>query len=282
MLRRAAPFVLLALAACHGNVSNPPQAPESCFSRVPAAAPPATALANIGPDLQLVSPCGGRAQGAVASVNAISGGVLSWTASIAGDPSFTLEQTSFMTCALSTSIAMVAFLPPVSAKPGDAFDAVVTIRAEGDAFPPGTVNVHAVVGAAMAAVDRAAIDFGDVEINMLQREPLMFRNESNSPIDIVAPPLDPDLPFQYADGLDVIQLDPGGIASSGVALRPYALGDYSTTAVWVVTTAPEGTLPAGCTSTLSTALHVRIVLPDGGLGAGAPADAGGVDASGVD
>jgi len=219
-------------------------------------------IANLGPDLTLHGACGGVARGAVASVSESAGGLLNWNARIAGDPYFDLEMFGFTSCASSPpQVARVRFSPPLSAKPGDGFDAVVTISAAHDAFPTGTVKVHGEVGAPVVTVDHKAIDFGDVVIDSQPTAKLEFRNESQSPLTLLAPTNDARLPFLFGSS---VLLPGSGAVEVSVGLRADTLGDSSTTAVWTATTLPNDDLPPGCATMISTPLHVRVVPPDGG------------------
>jgi hypothetical protein len=133
-LVRVALIGLVAVAACTGS-----QHSTDGISGCSAAVKPEP-VANIGPDLTMHGTCGGIARGAVASVSEAAGGLVTWSASIAGDTALGLEMFGFTSCASSPpQVAFVRFAPPLSARPGDAFDGVVTVRANHDVFPAGTV-----------------------------------------------------------------------------------------------------------------------------------------------
>jgi hypothetical protein len=90
---------------------------------------------------------------------------------------------------------------------------------------------------------------------------LTFRSEDGAFVYVVPPPFDPALPFGHGANLE---LPSGGVMKYEVTIRPFAVGDYSTTYEWVTTSAPDSSFPEGCTGTITTSLHVRIVPPDGG------------------
>jgi hypothetical protein len=275
MLGRAVLAGLVAVAACTGHT------PVTDGVGMCPARHAATPLANIGPDLQLRAACGGAARGAVASVSDVGDGMLQWLASIAGDPALQLDSTTFTSCGQSgPAIATVSFTPPLTAKPGDAFDAVVTIRASGNAFPPGTVNVHAEVEAPMVTVDRTAIDFGDIPLDTPRPDPvemLVFRNETATPLVLLAPAGNPPFVYDPADKA----IDPGGRSTRVVSAFGNTPGDYSTVGVWTATARPDLLLPDGCTSSISVSVHARFVAPDAGADAlsaiDAPTDGGATD-----
>jgi hypothetical protein len=127
-------------------------------------------------------------------------------------------------------------------------------------------------------IDRDAIDFGDVAIDTHLNAQLAIRNESSSPVTVVAPAADANLPFHF--DLPGFVLSPHDLAKLAVTVDARALGDYSSTAVWVTTSDPNINLPDGCTSMFTASFHVRVVLPDAGTvaaadaGTDAAADAG--------
>jgi hypothetical protein len=279
MLGRVAPVALVAVAACGGHIDTIGGAGQAPGSGVCSSPHAATPLANIGPDLQLRAACGGAARGAVASVSDVGDGAVEWSASIAGAPALQLDMSTFTSCSQGApKIATVSFEPPLSAKPGDVFDAVVTIRAAGDAFPPGRVNVHAEVEAPVVTVDRPTIDFGDVTLGAHPVEMLVFHNETATPIIVLAPGGSP--PFEY-DPADK-PIDPGGRSPRVVSIFGDATGEYSTVAVWTTTARPDLQLPDGCTGSIRVPLHVRLVAPDAGADAPFAVDAATDGASGND
>jgi hypothetical protein len=275
---RAGLLVLAALAACAGPASS-----DGATHGTPASCSLAVApqpLANIGPDVTLRVPCGGTTSGAIASVGELAGGLLQWSAAIAGDPSFTLATTQFSSCAtMPPAVALVQFAPPVSAKLGDAFDAVVTITAAGEAFPRGTVKVHGEIVPPTIIVAPHVVDFGDVPVGTKPSATIVFHNPTSVTLLIIPPPDAP--PFTY-DRL-AVGVTPGSIASRDVVLDALAEGDDSTVATWTLMPRPDLDLPVSCAGTASVSAHAHVVAsPDAGgdardAGADAvhaPADAG--------
>jgi hypothetical protein len=280
MHRHAVLVALVAVAACSGSkgVTNADGGPPGCSTAVTP-----VPVANLGPDLTLRSTCASTVHGPVASVGEIAGGILSWSATIAGDPSLTLDVTSFASCASSdTQVALVSFTPPRTAKPGDAFDAVVTVHASHDAFPAGTVKVHGEVVTPVVTAVNPVIDFGGVPVGTSQGQELVFNSEMSSPVTLVLPTLDANSQFDLGhSNLEVVL---GKSTKVVVSIHSRTLGDVSATAVWVVTPVLNTTLPTGCTSTVTTTLHAHVVpwgatsSDAGDAGADGPADAA-VDSS---
>jgi len=250
MFGRAALVGLVAVAACGGSKQPDPVNPVVPFC--PALHP--TPLANIGPDLHLLVPCGGVTSGVVASVTELGNGVFNWSASIAGDPTLQLQNDSSPMCTKgnATQLASVVFTPPLSATPGDSFDAVVTISA-GDVSPTVTV-------------DRSSIDFGDVSLDDHPTEMLTFQNDTTAFIYVLAPASAP--PFVFDQGRTGIAR--GTRSTERVAVFGDRPGDVATVGVFTTTTLPELLLPDGCTGTIRVDVHARLVAPDGGAGADGP------------
>jgi hypothetical protein len=271
MLGRAGLFVLVATAACRAGsgggltVSTPPAACGTAHD-----AP----IANIGPEITVHAPCGGRAVGAIASVDEPGAGVVQWLATISGDPAISLDPGTEMTFESSHMtgpvVAFVVFSPPLDSKPGDSFDAVVTVNDACGDFPEGSVKVHAEVGLPVVMVAPVAIDFGDVPVGSTARQGLLFRNEDTNMVSVgvsvATPPFQYDLPLATA-------LDPGMSATSFVSVSPSTLGDFSTVSVWEISTfviggLPDGGWPAGCAGMVSLPVHVHVVPADAGADGG--------------
>ncbi|HVU51208.1 MAG TPA: hypothetical protein VHL80_11005 [Polyangia bacterium] len=268
MFGRAALVGLVAVAACaRSHADDLSTGPGPCT-----ATPAATPIVNLGPDLRLRASCGASsASGAVASVSEAGSGALTFSASIAGDPTLRLEMTTFTTCAaVPPSIAIVVFEPPLSAAPADSFDAVVTIRSRAGEFPAGMVNVHAEVGAPTVEVDRPSVDFGDVPLGQRVFETIAFRNTSLDAVTILSPAAAG--PFDYERPDDVIK--PGATEMRLVSFSATTPGDHSSVAVFSATARPDVILPDGCVGAIEVSLHARAIDPDGGADAAeAPADA---------
>jgi hypothetical protein len=209
------------------------------------------------------------ARGAVASVSEPGAGALNFSASIAGAPELVLEGQTFTTCAaFPPAVVFVSFTPPITAKAGDTFDAVVTISADDHSFPTGTVNVHAEVGAPSVTVDRPAVDFGDVPVGEVQPlEMLVFSNRSSETVVVASPP--PDPPFDYVR--PDIAIAPGATEIRYLTVLNKTPGDFASVSVWQTRPQSILELPAGCGVTLSVPVHARVVTPD------ASADARAVD-----
>jgi hypothetical protein len=257
MFGRAALVGLVAVAACGSGVQPPD------YGMVPLCpAQNATPLANIGPDLHLRAPCGGVVTGVVASVAELGTGSFNWNASIEGDPALQISG-GFPMCTVKPEpqLATVQFVPPLSAKPGDSFDAVVTITAGDDVFPAGAVNVHAEVVQPTVTVDRSTIDFGDVSLDGHPSEMLVFRNETAAPIVVVAPASAP--PFVYDQ--DRTSIPSGAASARRVGVFGDTPGDVTTVSVWTTTAGPDTELPEGCTGSISVSVHARLIAPDGGM-----------------
>jgi hypothetical protein len=241
-------------------------APNSCQSNV---AP--MPLANIGPDVDLKVLCGGNVSAPVASVSELGAGITRWSVSVAGDPGFSIDQANPTTCLLGgVTIAQVTFQAPVDAVPGDSFDAVVTVRADNDAFAPGTVKVHADVVAVDVTVDQTSVDFGEVLAGIGANKAVTFQNHSSGPVLIQPPPADG--PFLYGAP---VPLAPGQSLAFSFIATATVPGDYSSTGTWTamaVGLGDAGTIPQGCTRTFDVAVHARIVYspdaPDAGAGDG--------------
>jgi hypothetical protein len=269
MLGRARLLPLVALAACSVPATQRLNLPDGGPSGPCDPAVPPAPRAFIGPDLRLAAPCGSNVSGAVASVNEEGDGVTSWSASVSGDRSIALVQGSFKTCLDSgPSVASVIFAPPLAAKPGDAFDATVSIAADGDAFPPGTVKVHAAVVAPAVSLAPDTIDFGEVGLGQFVSTTAILRNESAAALYVLLPT--PSPPFDFGS-LQPILVRPGDSACLIVSLGAAHEGDFNATATWTATARTDVTMPDGCVATKSVSVHARVVS--------APSDAGPADAS---
>jgi hypothetical protein len=124
--------------------------------------------------------------------------------------------------------------------------------------------VPAVVARPVFTVNQPVIDFGDVAADSLHGVTISFRNESGAPAFVVAPPPDPGLPFDQLALMMMTEVAPGEVTKVDVEVHAFVPGDYSTTLVWVATSAPVSELPEGCTGTVSVNVHARLVAPDGG------------------
>jgi hypothetical protein len=280
MFGRAGLVALFATAACRASPDQPVFEPPTQSPPVSQCAaqrdPP---VANIGPDVTLRTACGGSAVGAVASIDEPGAGFVPWTASITGDPEIGLRggpEMSFVTSSASGPIvAFVVFTAPRDAKPGDSFNAVVTVSSTCADFAPGTVKVHAEVGTPLVIVAPEAVDFGDVTLGTGARQMLMFRNEDTALVSVGVSVATP--PFQY-DGLAQALLRPGTTGTAFVSVFASTPGDFSTLALWE--TSPvidggliDGGLPAGCAGTISVPVHAHVVGGDAGADADVDADA---------
>jgi hypothetical protein len=223
------------------------------------------ARAFIGPDVDLRVPCTVTVQVPVASVDAVGGGCADWSIALQGDPDFTtvsdpLVQDAgvFRTCeTIGPTVASVSFTPPLTAVPGDTFDAVVTVHASDGSFSDGKVKVHAVVAVPTDTIDKTAIDFGDVPLGTHPMVPIKFTFANKAVIP------QPNAVLQGPFFLS----EAGGSVASGwitqfVNLDAYRPGDYTNSFTWTAPTLPTpvaSLLPPACLWTTTIAVHGRVV-----------------------
>jgi hypothetical protein len=253
---------LLALASC-GKASVPgPSLGGSGLAPGCQSSGAGTPLANLGPDLNLPVLCRMSARGAVASVDQEGPGATTWAVSLDGDPHFSLEGETFVTCeGTSPTVAMVDLQAEFESVPGETYDAVATISAVGDVFPTTRVAIHGEVEAPRVSAP-TSVDFGDVPAWTLSSQMVRFINSSPAPVAIVLGPDDP-LPFSFAFG------DASKVASSTtpwlIELQPSPPGDYTVTTSWTATPNPMLTFPPACLWTQTITLHAHVVdAPDAG------------------
>jgi hypothetical protein len=226
-------------------------------------APP---LANLGPDLTLRVLCGTGSRGAIASVNEPAPGATRWMVSLEGDPHFSLEATSFLTCENNgPTVAFVDLQPATGAVPGDRFEAVATITADGDAFPTTNVALHGEVVAPNVSAP-SVLDFGDVPFGAAEGRMLRFINASPSPVALF--PNDRFFPpFTLATA--AVPTPSTTVTTWTVTLADAAPGDYSIPTTWTATPSPTLTFPQPCLWTQTITLRVHVLdAPDGGTDAG--------------
>jgi hypothetical protein len=265
--RAARPCVLaiVALLACGKSPGAvpPPTGFPSCEPAVGG-----TTLANLGPDLTIRVLCASSGQGAVASVNQIGPGEAEWSTSIVGAPELTLENSTNVTCqSTGTTVAIVNLQAGPDSKPGDSYDAVVTITAANDAFPTGQVKVHGEVVAPKAFLP-SIVDFGDVPANTPDVRIVHFLSASPSPLTYV-PTLDATTPFSVPYGMPRA---PNLTTTDWlITFAPSPPGDYTVGSTWTVAPAepapPGHELAPGCILTQAITLHAHVVDPDGGTDA---------------
>jgi hypothetical protein len=192
---------------------------------------------------------------------------------VSGDPSFTVDKGTFESCVTEPpAVAFVHFTAPVMAEPGDSFDAVVTISAEGDAFPSGTVNVHGEIVRPTVTLDPRVVEFGDVPFGTHPSATVVFRNMTTVTLLIIPPPDAP--PFVFDRG--AVGVLPGSIASRIVSVGAISEGNHAADAIWSLMPRPDLDLPPSCAGTASVSLHALVLAPaDGGTDAAdAPTEAG--------
>jgi hypothetical protein len=191
-----------------------------------------------------------------------------WSISLQGDPAFNflfpLDGHTTNTCDLSgPSVVSVAFRAPPTAVPGDAFDVVVTVHSNDGSFRDGKVKVHAVIVVPRIAVDKTAIDFGDVPLGTKPAIPLNFDGQvavSIQPDGLVKPP------FFLGGGGSMVS---GSVRWTFVVeagadqLFGAGPGDYTSSFAWSAPALPSG-LPAACLWTTTTTVHARVLDVDGG------------------
>jgi hypothetical protein len=266
--------VILALGpgACRPSTTVLPIAtvpvPGSCLSG------PANPRVFIGPDVSLQVVCGEAKTVAVASVDQEGPGATSWSATLeGGDPFFTLPAGQFFTCAAQgPSVASVRFIVPPNATPGTVHDAVVAIRAVDDAFPAGTVKVHAEVLSPIKDVTPEEVEFGDVPAGQFTQRTVTFATNADKPVNVHCSKQE-SYPFSF-------DLDPRGSASTqnwAVTLLDAVPGDYTVLVDWDATI----DVPSACEWTKTgMRVHARVLAP--GESSTGDADAGDVDAGAGD
>jgi hypothetical protein len=225
--------------------------------------------ASIGPDVKLEVVCGQTVSGAIASVSNSEGGTTTWSVSLAGDSSFSLEQGAFATCAgMSPSVAIVIFTPPTTAALGDSFDTVATVRADDGSFPSGTVAVHATVIALTATVEPTVLELGEVAPGQIAEKTLTFHAAPGA--SAIQPSDFAPFSFHFAGS----RTNGRDFAWNVTALSSTP-GDYMLLSQWTVGLKP-GALPPACDWHVNVPIHVRVLDPatrDGGADAVDAADA---------
>jgi hypothetical protein len=221
------------------------------------------AHALIGPDVTIRALCASPARAPIASVSEEGLGVVDWSVTLRGDPTFGADG-PFGTCAKTrTQVATVTFDPPPDATPGRTFDTVATVSSQNGAFADGTVNVHGLIVAASASTSTTTLDFGDVAPGAAVSLPLRFALSSDQVVLTVR--ID-NLPVLF-----VIQKN-GGLIQSTVSAwtvtftAPAAPGSY--TDMLTFDAVPGAAPDAGpeCTWTQVISLRARVVAAgaDGG------------------
>jgi hypothetical protein len=200
----------------------------------------------------------------VASVDEEGDGSTSWSTSLTGDPGFLLPQNVFLTCqANSPTVALVQFLVPPDAVPGDAFDATVTVQASDGSFTEGQVHVHADVTAPMYELAPTSIDFGDVLPDHPATRMLTIVDHDASPVGITAQLVTAiGVPEPFGYGPDRAQGVMENTQHWIVSFNGHDVGDYATTLEF----SAGASSPSLCQTKRSLALHGRVVAPDGGAG----------------
>jgi hypothetical protein len=228
--------------------------------------------AFIGPDVDLLVPCGANlVESPIASVDVV-GGCVSWAVSWQGDPSLTAVvphsamgagSDSLVTCdRTSPTVVSASFTAPLTAVPGDAFDGVVTVHAEDGSFADGTVKVHVLIVIPRITLDRTAIDFGDVPLGATKELSFRFAIDSSAPVLI--------LPDEYVKGPFNVNI--GGPLVQ-VTFEGATPGDYASSFTWTAPALPGGgSLPAACVWTTTTPVNAHVLGLDGG-GASSDIDA---------
>jgi len=260
-----------ALTACNGYGQGS-EGPSPCAGPIGGHSTP---LANLGPDLDLQVLCGGASRGAIASIDVPGSGSATWTASLAGSPQLTLEQSSFVTCSDDVTVAFVDLQVPPEAKPGDTYDAVATIESNQRAFPTGTVKVHGEVVAPKVTAP-SSLDFGEVPASVPTVLPLRVVNKSPAPVVI-----SPEATYASPFGLTLHSRSTDGNTTIwDVKVFQTPPGDYTETVTF--TGEPAGKLvdfPPGCVWTQTITLHAHVFADtdggpdasrDGGTGDDAP------------
>jgi hypothetical protein len=163
-------------------------------------------------------------------------------------------------------VAFVDANAPADSKPGDSYDAVATISAWKDAFPTGTVRVHAEVVAPHVSFP-SSIDFGDVPAGRLAARSVRFFIDSPSAVSFTSSfstptPFSLGAPSHAGANFDTT-------VDWVFQLQPSPPGDYTVEATWTVSPAFESTLPSECLATSAITLHAHVVDPDGGADGGA-------------
>ena len=233
-------------------------------------APPCSRIAppmpfvQVGADVTLRALCHADAQSEVASVEELGAGVTAWSASIqsatpdafslGGDPTH-----SFETCRTNgISKLTVIFTPSSDARPGDAFDAFVTLHADDGSFPGAAAKVHGEVVAPLVQTDATTVDFGDLLPGAVAQQSLVFFvvNDTGSSLN-----------GAYVDSPFSLRMLPPSAnqphVSAWVAgFTSSVPGDYSASVPF--STSHNPALPTACEWSKTISLHAR-VLADGGV-----------------
>jgi hypothetical protein len=229
--------------------------------------------ANLGPDLSLRVLCGQSAIGGIASVSEEGPGATSWTVTLVGDSAFTVDQRSLVTCqAGGTTVATVSLQAPPDALPGATYDAVATIRAEGDAFPPGTVKLHGEVVAPSVTV-APTLDFGDVPAGKTVVQPIHFIENDTNPV-FYNPDFVQGGPFITSTS----QRTTDTTTDWFIELMASPPGDYSLDTTWTASPLPNLGFQDACFTKKMVTLRAHVVGVDGGADGPDGAD-GGFDGS---
>jgi hypothetical protein len=220
----------------------------------------------IGPDVNLQVLCGNTTRGAVASINQTGPGQTGWSVSIAGDPSFfTVPGQTKVCVGQPPAVVDVDFLPPITATPGDAFHAVVTIVADDDAFPTGTVKVHGVVVAPSITADKTVVDFGDLAYGVEARQTITFRSDQTLNI---TPPPEHLFPFEIVRA-------PSAAGGSTWTISVSAIdGDYAVDTTWSQRASNDPSIPVACNWSMKVPFRVHVLPFDAGATPPDPGDGG--------
>lgn len=233
-----------------------------CLPSSPSA--PDMPLVHVGPDVSLEIPRGGGGVVPIASVSSLAGDGFRWRTSIEGDTSiFSAPAEYVATCpAGGVTVVNVTVDLPLSALPGDAFEAKVTVSAEAGAFPTRSATVRVKVGAPTFSVDPQLVDFGDVPYGESRALPVRFINGST---DILYAETQQQEVSPFYFGSAFLPLKPGSVAglTNMVGLLTADVGEHTAEITWRAGTR-QVDLPDACYTRRTVKLHARIVPPDGG------------------
>lgn len=264
---------LFALAAFVGCGASPAAGVDGgATGSLPCTGPPMPTV-HIGPDLAIQAFCGTSTEAAVASVDERGHGVTKFSLSVAGDPEFSVKEEVVTVCqANGPTVASVQFAPTLDKRPGQTFDAIVTVRADDGSFPDGQVRVHAEIVVPSVVVSAKTIDFGEVPLGATAMHTLSLIAPSPSVSLTLGNFVNSDFAIDWTPTV-AMKANPD-LQIWTVSFTASTPGDHVREITWNAGPIVTGDIPE-CNATGTVTVRAHVHAPDGG--AGDEAADGGVD-----